>query len=328
MVRTGAYAYAKWGLEASTFGGSATIDKSFGVKTAISGWTLSTNRQQLGALGQVEPAKYAYGTQSGTLSVNFVFGDKSTHELFNCYYPRTGSAGAYVYGSATNSGQGQANKTFVGKSFSTEIGFIAENAGTDQHIIRTLKGCLLNSLNITTSINDVVNCSADIAYGKEDAPSNSAGDYDGMPTDASQPFTFAHGSLKIGGNTIAEVQEVDITFNNNGDLLYQLGSNQAVTGIKRTLDITGRFKASLINDTLFREVIKQLKGSAYKEEVGGSPELELFFTNGATNPKTVKITGYGLGLADISVTGIEPVEPVFEEINWQIKAAKIDVDDT
>jgi len=324
MVRTGAYAYAAFGLETSTFGGSATIDKSFGLKTAVSGWTLSTNRQQLGALGQVEPHKYAYGTQTGTLSLGFVFGDSTSHELFQAFYPRTGSAGAYVYGSATNSGQGQANKTFVGKSLSTEIGFNGEG----EYIIRTLKGCILNSLNITTAVNDVVNCTADIQYGKEDAPSNSSGEFSGAPTEASQPFTFAHGSLKIGGSTIAEVQEVDITFNNNGDLLYQLGSNQAVTGIKRTLDITGRFKASLINDTLLREVILQLKGSGYKEEIGGSPQLELFFTNGASNPKTLKITGYGLGIADHTVTGLEPVEPVFEEINWQIKAAKVDVDNT
>ena len=46
MVRTGAYAYVKYGYE-STFGGSATVDKSFGVKTAVTSLTLGTNRQSL-----------------------------------------------------------------------------------------------------------------------------------------------------------------------------------------------------------------------------------------------------------------------------------------
>ena len=59
MVRTGAYAYVNYGYE-STFGGSATVNKSFGLKTAVTGLTLGTNRQQLYSLGQVEPHKLAY----------------------------------------------------------------------------------------------------------------------------------------------------------------------------------------------------------------------------------------------------------------------------
>ena len=59
MVRTGAYAYVNYGYETSAFGGTATVDKSFGLKTAVTGLTLSTNRQQLYKLGQVEPHKFA-----------------------------------------------------------------------------------------------------------------------------------------------------------------------------------------------------------------------------------------------------------------------------
>ena len=73
------------------------------------------------------------------------------------------------------------------------------------------------------------------------------------------------------------------------------------------------------------KLILQLKSASYAETVGGSPELELFFDNGKTGTanRSIKITGYGLSITDHSVTGLEPVEPVFEEINWQIKSAKI-----
>ena len=51
MVRTGAYAYVNYGYETGdnpdVFGGTATVNKSFGLKTAVTGFTLSTNRQQL-----------------------------------------------------------------------------------------------------------------------------------------------------------------------------------------------------------------------------------------------------------------------------------------
>jgi len=148
-------------------------------------------------------------------------------------------------------------------------------------------------------------------------------------TENSQPFTFAHGSLKIGGTVVAELQEADINFSQNGDLLYTIGSQQSVAGIKRSLDITGRFRASLKNDDLIDQLILQLKGSTYKETVEsmGTPELELVFTNGASSPKSITITGYGLGINDHAVSGLEPVEPVFEEINWQVKRVKITVVD-
>ena len=37
----------------------------------------------------------------------------------------------------------------------------------------------------------------------------------------------------------------------------------------------------------------------------------------------VEITGTGLSPNDISYQGIEPVEPIFEEINWRVKSATI-----
>jgi len=330
MVRTGAYAYVNYGYETGdnpdVFGGTATVNKSFGLKTAVTGLTLSTNRQQLYKLGQVEPHKFAYGTQSGSMSLDFVLGTITSGDIFQAIYGAPTGAGTgasnHVYGDDTGSGS---SKTFVGQSFTTEIGF----QGETDYLIRTLKGCILNTFGITASIGDVVKCTGDVVFGKEDTPSNASGDFSDDATEDSQPFTFANGQFSLNGVIQTQIQDVDINFAQNGDLLYQLGSNQSVAGIKKTLDITGRFKVALKDKTAINTLIAQLKGANFKETWGdknaGSPEFELHFTNGVVGNGERKITiiGKGLGIADHNMTGLEPVEPIFEEINWQIKSAKI-----
>ena len=338
MVRTGAYAYAKYGWEdddsPNVFGGTATqIANSFGAKTAITGWTLTTNRTNLGKLGQVEPAVYAYGQQSGTLGVGFVLSDTTSHEIFRNFYGAGVGNGNHsqgmVYG--TNAAGG-ALKNFLGNSFTTEIGFTAD---TDT-MVRTLKGCIINTLSLSATIGGTVDCTADIVYGKEDNPSTSVS---AAATEGGKPFTFAHGTVKLSdgsGNStvVAEVQDVDINFAQNSELLYQIGSNQAVSGIKKVLDITGRFRIAWNDNNAVEAVIAQLKGANYKETwadkyaVGSDTiEFELKFTNGVTEgsagERTLKIIGSGLSLTDHNVSGLEPVEPVFEELNWQVKTAKI-----
>ena len=42
----------------------------------------------------------------------------------------------------------------------------------------------------------------------------------------------------------------------------------------------------------------------------------------------IKIELDDISFADHGVSGLEPVEPVFEEINWQAKVARISADTT
>ena len=104
MVRTGANAYVKYGYE-DAYGAGASPALSFGLKTAVTGWTLTTNRTALAALGQVEPTTFAYGQQSGTLGVGFVLGDTTSHNIFQAIYGKATDSGTdKVYGSLTAGG--------------------------------------------------------------------------------------------------------------------------------------------------------------------------------------------------------------------------------
>ena len=340
MVRTGASAYVRYGFE-DTYGVGASPTDSFGLKTGVSTWTLTTNRTALAALGQVEPTTFAYGQQQGSLSIGFVFGDTTSYKIFQAIYGApTTSVTEKIFGGLDG---GDAIKNMLqtgdsvpnddGLTFTTEIGVDLE--GTTTNNIRTLNGCILNTLSLSAAINDTVNCTADITYGKEDAPSTNYA-VGNNPAETSAPFTFAHGTLALrtadGTDTIAELQEADVNFTQNTDLLYKLGSNQATSSYKRVLDITGRFRASWLNTDKLLAVINQQAGSGHKETWGDAyagggtdVELNLTFDNAATG-KALVITLNGLSFADHSVTGLEPVEPIFEELNWQAKTCKVTAD--
>ena len=315
-IRTGASAYLKYEYETS-YGTGGTPNKKFGLRDRLTNWSLTHNRIDMPTLNQTTIANYAYGQQNGSLSVGCVLSNPWIFEsVFGA--PSTGSAtsGVYPHTFGTTAG----NKTM--NTLVVEVGYDGDSAD----IVRTMRGCVVNSLGISTSIGSTVDCSIDMTYGKEGAPSASLGTAPSEPTEAF-PYTFAHGVIKVGGNTLAQVQDVDITFAQNASLLYGIGNNQAVSSYRQIFDMTGRFRAALLNKNLLENVLNQVKqGSSgnYAETVGGSPEFELTFQSSSTSVQNeIKITGAGLSPTDLNISGVEPVEPIFEEINWRIKSATV-----
>jgi len=319
-IRTGASAYLKYEYETS-YGTGGTPNEKFGLQDKLTNWTLTHNRIDLPRLNQTTIHKYAYGQQSGSLSVGFVL---SNPWIFEAIYgaPSTGSVSSGVYPHTFPDvavGQPKNVNTLV-----CEVGYDGDTAD----IVRTLRGCIVNSLGISTSIGATVDCSVDITYGKESLDS-SATTIGTAPTEPTEEFayTFAHGVIKVGGNTLAQVQDVDITFGQNPSLLYGIGNNQAVSSYRQVFDITGRFRAALLNKNLLEGTLAQIAkntSTTFEETIGGSPELELTFQSTASTVQNeIKITGTGLAPTDLAISGIEPVEPIFEEINWRIKSATI-----
>tara|TARA_Y100000310_G_scaffold344541_1_gene457844 strand:+ start:1173 stop:2162 length:990 start_codon:yes stop_codon:yes gene_type:complete len=316
-IRTGASAYLKYEYETS-YATGGTPNKKFGLQDRLTNWSLTHNRIDMPQLNQTTIQKYAYGQQSGTLSVGFVL---SNPWIFESIYgaPSTGSAssGVYPHTFGATAADNKSVNTLV-----CEVGYDGDSAD----IVRTLKGCIVNSLGISTSIGETVNCSVDMTYGKETAPSTTLGTAPSEPTEEFA-YTFAHGVIKVGGNTLAQVQDVDITFGQNPSLLYGIGSNHAVNSYRQVFDITGRFRASLLNKNLLEGVLAQIAkntSGTYEETIGGSPEFELTFQSTASSTQNeIKITGTGLAPTDLNISGIEPVEPIFEEINWRVKSATV-----
>jgi len=344
MVRTGASSYIRYGWE-STFGAAptlSTLDKAFGLNARLTNWDLTNRPKDLPTLGQVEVKDYAFGQQTGSMGVDFVL---SNPWIFGAIYgepAKTGSA-PYVYKYGTTAGVHAAAKAV--RSFTTEVGF----QGETNTMVRRGLGCVANSLSISTSIDGTVDCSMGISYGKEDSSQgHNAGDGSGTvdltgfdttpPTDEiSFPYTFAHGQLKwageggadtgASGSVEAELQDASINFSQNPTLLYTIGSHQSVASFRRVFDITGSFTASWKNDDKLNQLLDQVRKPLTKPttSLSSAPEIILNFTNGGTGAaqKSIEIKLHGVRPDSHGVSGIQPVEPVFENIAWRTKTAEI-----
>ncbi len=317
MVRTGAHAYVKYDFETlNSYGSGGTPNKKFGLQDRLTSLSLTNNRVNLAQLNKNTIHAFAYGQQQGTASMGFTL---SNPWIFGALLGSPTSAGASPYTHTYNT----AANLKTPRTIKMEVGF----DGASADIVRTLKGGLVNNLSISAAVGGLVECTADITYGQEVAPSTALSGTHVAPTLPNEefPYTFAHAELTFGGNLVAQCQDVNLSIAQNSELLYGLGSHSAVNSFRRVLDITGSFRASLINKDLLEKLLAQIKAdtsTTYQETVGGSPEFKLTFIENNTNQK-IEITCAGLSITDQAISGIEPVEPIFEEINWQVKTISV-----
>jgi len=310
VVRTGAFGYLQYGYEgACTYGTLACpINKVLGLEQRITNWTFTNNRITLAALNQVEPAIYAYGTTRGSLGVDFVL---SNPWWLNALWDRVIDSGAACDFTHTYDINSK-----LPRSLSIQVGVCG---ATD--VTRNLLGAVVNSVSLRSAIGEVVRGSADISYQTE---AESGVSIDATPaTDCCNfPYTFAFGDLTTtagGGGVIAEIQSFDININQNSDLVYGHNSSEANAPYRRLFEITGSFTASYVDNGLIRDIYAQNSndGATFVRE---QTTLTLAFDNdlATTAEKSITLTGTGVGFAD-HATSIEPNEPVFETLNWQIR---------
>tara|TARA_R110000803_G_scaffold166962_1_gene230269 strand:- start:336 stop:1331 length:996 start_codon:yes stop_codon:yes gene_type:complete len=321
MVRTGAHVYIKYGWEGTTYGvldastsPAQTADKKFGLQDKMSSLTLTNNKVNLSKLNQNTVDKYAYGQQQGSASMSFTL---SSPWIIGSILgtPTVATSGSnYTHTYPQSSGLPKTARTIQ-----VEVGY----DGLSADIVRTLKGGIVGSLSISASVGGLVDCSSDITYGIETAPSTTL---TSAPSKPSQefPYTFAHASLVFNGSsasdTVAQCQDVSISLAQNAELLYGLGSHSGAAAYKRVLDITGSFKASWINKDLLDKLLAQIAATP-DETLGGSYEFILTFEKSATEKMVITLSG--LTINDLGISGLEPVEPVFEDISWTAKTISV-----
>lgn len=308
MVLTGASTYVKYDFETG-YGSGGSPDKKFGLQDKVTSLTLTHNRINLAQLNSNYLDKFAYGQQQGTCSVGFVLSNPWVFGTILGAPVTTGSSAPYTHTYTPSSNPKTA------RTIEIEVGL---NAGTD--IVRNLKGGIVNSINLSASIGASVDCTADVTYGNEGQVTTSLGATPTKPT-SEFPYTFAHAVITVGDVELAQCQDFTLNLTQNAELLYRLGSHSAVDSFKRVLDITGSFRTTFVNSVLLAKVLQQAKKGTYAETIGGTIEFKAVFTNTAN--EKITITGTGLAPTDHSVSGLEPVEPIFEEINWQMKEVTV-----
>jgi hypothetical protein len=318
MVRTGAHVYVKYGWEGTTYGvldatGSGQVaDKKFGLQDKMSSLTLTNNKVNLAKLNQNTVDKFAYGQQQGSTSMSFTLSNPWIFgTILGTPSKSSGSSPfAYTYPHAST------GLPKTARTIQVEVGY----DGLAADIVRTLKGGIVGSLSVSASVGGLVDCSTDITYGIESAPSTTLGTAPSKPSEEF-PYTFAHAELYFAGSLVAQCQDVSISLAQNAELLYGLGNHQAAAAYKRVLDITGSFKASWLNQTLLDDLLAQIAATPQETVGGGATEFRLTFEKSSAEKIVITLTG--LAINDHGVSGLEPVEPVFEDINWTAKTISV-----
>ena len=319
MVRTGAHVYVKYGWEGDTYGvldatGSGQVaDKKFGLQDKMSSLTLTNNKVNLAKLNQNTVDKFAYGQQQGTASMSFTL---SSPWIIGSILGSPTKAGTTPF---TYTYPASAGLPKTARTIQIEVGY----DGLAADIVRTLKGGIVGSLSISASVGGLVDCSADITYGIETTPTNTLGGAHVAPTKPSEefPYTFAHAELYFAGALVAQCQDASLSLAQNAELLYGLGNHQGAAAYKRVLDITGSFKASWLNQTLLDDLLAQIASTPQETVGGGATEFRLTFEKSSAEKIVITLTG--LAINDHGVSGLEPVEPVFEDISWTAKTISV-----
>ena len=313
MVRTGAHGTLKYGEE-SSFGGGATATRPFGLQQSVGSLSFKNNQIALTQLNSIEVQSFAYGKNEGSGSVDFVLSSPWVFDAILGGIDTTGSSSDYTHIWDSDSANLTADNTGikVPKSFDIEVGF---DSKTSTDVVRHCKGSVFSSLNIKSSIGETVTGSMDFLYGVVDTITTSIGSP--IADDVAFPYTFSHASLQFpdgSGNIIAEVQDFDISFSSNTELLYEQGSASAVGAFRKLFEMTGKFNASFIDKAQLQKVFDRTELAT----------LTVIFTNGlsTTNEKSITLEFAGIGLSEHSLS-IAPNEPIFEDLTFQMRNVKV-----
>lgn len=318
MVRTGSSGYLQYGKEA-TFAGGATQTRVFGLEQKITGITWKNNQIPLTALNDLEVQCFAYGKNEGNASVEFVLSTPWIFDLLLDAVDTTGSASdfTHIWSSDKTALTADNSGIVIPHTFHMEHGLDAET----NNVVRNMKGCVLQNLTIKASLGETIKCTTDMIWGNEDAVSTTL-DTTIAADDIKFPYTFSHATLELpDGSVVAQLQEFEITFNMNSELLYGMGSANAVSVFRKIFEMTGKFKAATVDKTQIQRVFDAADGTT---AATGLATLQITFTNNlaTTNEKSIVLDFTGVGVSDHQ-TEMSPGEPVFETLSWQLRSVQV-----
>jgi len=231
----------------------------------------------------------------------------------------SGSASDYTHVWSSKSTDLTASNTgvVIPNTMHMEFGLDAET----EDVVRNMKGVVLNSLNLKASLGETVKCSAELAWGNEDTIGTSV-DTTIAADDIKFPYTFAHATMELpDGTVIAQLQEFEINFGMNTELLYGIGSASAVGAYRKIFEMSGKFKTAVVDKTQIERVFHAADGTTPNT---GVATLQITLTNGlaTTAEKAIILDFTGVGVSDHS-TEISPGEPVFEDLSWTLRSVDI-----
>ncbi len=219
-------------------------------------------------------------------------------------------------GKVVDTGAGPYTHTFsrnpIGTSNTVALPPMTVEAGTilpAANIVRTFSGTVVKSLRMSGAVNDWIKLTTDMFFTQEQTVTTTLSANPGP--DTFNPFIFADVTLSTWTGSaytvVAEIQNFDITLNNNILPVYGLNSRYAVEVLAQQfeadLKFTAVFKDTVfLNDFLNGTSIANGASPSYKA-VFTAPDATIFELDGLTNAY----------VSDFGVRGFEPNALILED---------------
>lgn len=318
---TGALGSLRYKIESSFAGGTSDASpKVFGRGQRITSLSRNENLEPVYELGQRTISYGAFKQTEGTMGLEWVL----SNPWF--FFPLLGGVNGTTTGvSATGTGTNPTVHGFTSAkrlpTFQTEVAVDLGATGGSDNVTRTFKGCVLNQVTMTAAVGELVKCRADAIFAKEATVATSFADQPvellaagGTTYLSNEPYSFVHAGVS-DGSSIAEVQSIELTINNNAQLLWGLGNgsgtdgaNFAVNAYAQALDLTGRLSVTFKS------------GADITALRSRSATYSITISNGLTagDERTITISGSGFLRSEHSMN-IEPNALVLQDVSLRFE---------
>jgi len=293
--------YLQYSKESTYASSGSPTTTTFGQGTTVS-LTRRNNMEKVYGLGDRNLTGIVAKNFEGTASIDF--------NLSNGWFLRG------VLGSLISSGSA-AVFTHIYKERPAQHSFTLENGvNLDTDHCATITGAVFNTCTITAAVNEIAKVRLECPYSSETESSTLAA----IPVTEqwpSEPLSFAGGTFKVGGTTYADIQNVELTINNNVELVYGLGDRRAKAAVGKNRDYSIRATMAFQDASKFLE---KVYGNAAGVISGATPDpsanATLIFTNNGAGSALKTIT-FNMGSIwfDESTLPQNPDELVKEEVS-------------
>src|SRR3990167_2910472 len=261
---TGATSELRYGWETSYASEQGTKDKVFGHGTKIVTLTRNNNLESVFNVGQRNAQALAEKQFGGSLSVEFILANPWWLRAVLGAAPSTTGAGPYTHTYSESN-------TIVSMSIENEI-------TSDTASVTAFLGCKVNTCVITAAVGELVKVRLDMIYANEAEDTSVAADVE----ESFALFSFAFATLEFpNGSTINDIQTVEITINNNAEMVYGLGSRIGQQLPVKNRSYTARISRTFEDAATFLEAFYGL-GTGPDTIVEETATMEVNFDNGLT----------------------------------------------
>lgn len=294
-----------YGWETSYGVVSTSINKAFGSGVKVTNLNRKNNMEQVWDAGLRNAAVIAPKRYEGTASVEWV--------LANPWFFQA------LLSAPTTSGSGPYTHTFAEADTVPSFSLKSQINSTTAEVANLL-GAKMGACTISSAVNELVRCKADIPYANEAFSTTTSA----RVAESETLFTFAQATLELPtGSTLAMVQNFDFTINNNPEIVYGQGSRVGQEATVKNRAYTGNISMALQQSgDLLTKFFGGSTGPA--TTVAEAATMKFTFTNGltSTNLRSIVATFTGIQLDEDSIPQ-DPTQNIMEDCPFMARSLSV-----